>query len=540
MMKHLWRGLSFRIIFGTVLLLLVFGWILSAIGYVRFTSSLTKEYNDAAFRTAETAATLIDGDKIDRWQTNNGTDEDYILTAQYIDILCERQNVTMIYVIDVDTTDYGRFTSIFNSVARDSSYTPWPLGYERDTTNNEYRNIYRDIYENGLERGTLLRLNQLRGKEPHITSLVPVKKADGSVRAILCVQRPMAELVEGRRLYLLYVAIATLIASVLVVMSSFFFLRHQFVKPMKKITAEASRFAAESTLSKEGELSEISRIREIDILAQSIERMEKDMLGYIDNLTTVTAEKERIGTELAIAAQIQTNMLPKTFPAFPQRDDMDIYAVMKPAKEMGGDFYDFFFLDDRRLALVIADVSGKGIPAAMFMVVSRTLIKKQAQSGGVSTADILQAANEQICEDNTDGLFVTVWLAIIDLKTGEGLVSNAGHEFPALKKQDDDFKLLRYKHSPPLGALEGLKFEEHKILLDPGDEIFVYTDGVPEAVNENIEQYGNDRMLEALNAKTDNTPKGRIENVMASLDKFVGQAKQFDDTTMLCFKYFGI
>jgi hypothetical protein len=192
---------------GTVGILLIFGLFLGSIGYIRFTRSLTSEYNDSAFRTAETAVSLIDGNRIDAWQSSCGKDTDYIKTADNIDRLCTAQNVTMIYVIDVDRSDYGRFTSVFNAVLEDSGYEPWPIGYARDTTNDEYRAIYRDIYENGLKRGSVIRTKMLRGKKPHITSLVPVKRSDGTVRAILCVQRPMEEPSSGRKLYITYVSL---------------------------------------------------------------------------------------------------------------------------------------------------------------------------------------------------------------------------------------------------------------------------------------------------------------------------------------------
>lgn len=525
--------MSFRLIAGTGLLLMVFGWILSLIGYVRFTNSLTKEYNDAAFRTAETATTLINGDRIDDWEADGGTDEDYLQTAGYLDILTEKQHVTMIYVIDVDTTDYGRFTSVFNSVAADSGYSPWPIGYERDTTNDEYRQIYRDIYENGLERGSVVRVTDLRGKPPHVTSLVPVKKPDGSVRAILCVQRPMSELAAGRRLYLIYVLVATVVIVFLASMSIFSFMRGQFVRPMKKITREAVRFAEENSAPKEGELEDISNIREIDKLASSIGRMEKDTLQYIDNLTKVTAEKERIGTELNLASGIQIGILPQEFP---ESSHFTLYATMRPARQVGGDFYDFFMIDDDHLALVIADVSGKGIPAALFMMVTKELIKNRLKDGD-SPEQTLYHINNQLIEGNKLGMFVTIWLAVLELSTGHGISVNAGHEHPVVGHANGNYELIKYKHSPALATFKDVTFKEHEFSMEHGDTIFVYTDGVTEATNKEEELFGENRLIETLNLSPAATPLRAVQGVMDAIDLFVGDTEQFDDITMLCLKY---
>ncbi len=249
-------------------------------------------------------------------------------------------------------------------------------------------------------------------------------------------------------------------------------------------------------------------------------------------------EKAVADRDLALASNIQEYMLPKTFPYMPDRKEFDLYAIMNPAKEVGGDFYDFFMVDDDHIALVMADVSGKGIPAALFMMVSRTLIRNRVQAGD-SPAEALANVNEQLCEGNKAELFVTVWLAILELSTGKGVAANAGHEHPALKKADGSYELIVYKHSPAVATIENIKFREHEFQLNPGDSLFVYTDGVTEATNIEDELFGNDRMLNALNSKKDAEPKEVLNNMMNHLNGFVQQATQFDDITMLCIKYFG-
>ncbi|MBR5635812.1 MAG: serine/threonine-protein phosphatase, partial [Pseudobutyrivibrio sp.] len=214
---------------------------------------------------------------------------------------------------------------------------------------------------------------------------------------------------------------------------------------------------------------------------------------------------------------------------------------MTPAKEVGGDFYDFFLIDDDHLAMVMADVSGKGVPAALFMVITKTLIKNRSLMGGnISPAEILKDVNNQLCEGNDANLFVTVWLGIIQLSTGKGISANAGHEHPAIKRSDGKFEYDIYKHSPAVATMEGIKFREREFELKPGDRLFVYTDGVTEATDCDDKLYGADRLLNALNQNTDVDAKQLLENVKADIDKFVNDSPQFDDITMLGFTYFGV
>ena len=211
---------------------------------------------------------------------------------------------------------------------------------------------------------------------------------------------------------------------------------------------------------------------------------------------------------------------------------------MNPAKEVGGDFYDFFMVDDDHLCLVIADVSGKGIPAALFMMVSRTLIKNRALLGE-EPEKVLYEVNNQLCENNEAELFVTVWMAVISLSTGKGFAVNAGHEHPALRHKDGLFELVSYKHSMAVAAMENVKFKQHEFQLAPGDTLFVYTDGVAEATNSSDELFGTERMINSLNSVPGATPEMLLVNMTSSIDSFVKDAKQFDDITMLAFTYNG-
>ena len=211
---------------------------------------------------------------------------------------------------------------------------------------------------------------------------------------------------------------------------------------------------------------------------------------------------------------------------------------MNPAKDVGGDFYDFFLVNDTHLALVIADVSGKGVPAALFMMASMILIRDHAKMGG-SPSEILEAANNQICGNNNADMFVTVWIGLLDISTGHLVCANAGHEYPVIYRKDKGFAFYKDKHGTAVGTIEGVKYREYEIELDPGDAVLVYTDGVPEASNGSEEFYGTGRLLEALNLNSENTPEGMINRVKRDVDGFVNGAEQFDDLTMLCLTYNG-
>ena len=286
-------------------------------------------------------------------------------------------------------------------------------------------------------------------------------------------------------------------------------------------------------------LKDLSRIRlrnELGALSTDISDMVVSIDQYVSEIREITADKERIEAELNVAKRIQAEMLPSKFPAFPERTDFDLFALMSPAKEVGGDFYDFFLLDEHRLVLVIADVSGKGVPAALFMVNAKTRIQTQAGFGH-SPREILSSVNEQLCEGNEIGFFVTVWLAIINLDTGKGIAANAGHEHPVLRHADGRYELIEYMHSPAVGIMEGIPMEEHEFELKAGDRIFVYTDGVPEATNGEGELFGTERMLKVLNSYGDASLEDVLHGMKKEIDTFVGDSVQFDDITMLGFDY---
>ena len=310
----------------------------------------------------------------------------------------------------------------------------------------------------------------------------------------------------------------------------------RIIDPLNTITR---RVASLGVRNRQFKMEDVYRTGdEIEVLAESFAKQSALNMLYIDQIRHVTAEKERISAELDMASKIQASQLPRLFPAFPNRREFSLFASMTPAKEVGGDFYDFFMVGTDHIALVMADVSGKGVPAALLMMVARVLLKSSLQNGK-GPAEALESVNNQLCESNDTGFFVTIWVAVLEISTGKGVASNAGHEHPVLRRAGGSYELVIYRHSMPVGTMEGIRFEQHEFHLNPGDSIFVYTDGVAEATNGDDELYGTERMLSALNSEPDAQPEQVLTNVMNDITGFVDGAEQFDDITMLCFRYMG-
>lgn len=365
---------------------------------------------------------------------------------------------------------------------------------------------------------------------------------NGEVVGTACIDVSMDDIMKNRQEFLQNLCLVLVGITIVICLLILAGINRILLVPVKSLSQAAALFVKDKESTKKTQTA-ISQLNihtgdEIEELSEAIKTMEMEINDYIDHLTEVTAEKERMGAELNIATQIQASMLPCIFPAFPERNEFDIYASMDPAKEVGGDFYDFFLIDEDHIALVMADVSGKGVPAALFMVIAKTLLKNTAQSG-ISPKEVLSQVNTQLCENNEAEMFVTVWLGIMQISTGHMVCANAGHEYPAIRRVGGQYELLHDKHGFVLAGMEGSRYREYEITLEKGDSLFVYTDGVPEATNAENELFGTDRMLEALNQNPDAASEEVIREVQKAMEVFVKQAPQFDDITMLSMIYKG-
>lgn len=488
-------------------------------------------YSTLAFDQASIAARLIDGDSIERYYLTGEKDDYYEQVRQYLQTVKEEMGLqyfyvvvpeddVMVYIWDAGVAGEGGVCDLGDSDAyygggdelMHAAFAPDAPETILVTNNEEYGYL--------------------------ASAYVAILDSAGTPVALASVDISMDMINEQIRQFVyltILISCGVLLVSVIVY---YFYIRRILIRPLSTLHRATQELVQHKMDRLEEFQLDIRTGDEVEELAHAFQYMTVELADYIRNLAAITAEKERIGAELEVATQIQASMLPCIFPAFPERKEFDIYASMTPAKEVGGDFYDFFLVDDNHLAMVIADVSGKGVPAALFMVIAKTLLKNCAQTGA-SPRQVLERVNNQLCENNDAEMFVTVWLGILDLSTGGLVAANAGHEYPALRRAEGSFELVKDKHGFVLAGMEGSRYQEYDLKLEPGDTLFVYTDGVAEATDAHEELYGTDRMLKALNQMGDVGPEALLPGVKADIDAFVGQAPQFDDITMLGLRFIG-
>ena len=529
--------LSFMIVGFIAVLLFIYSCAMDYISYEAFNRAFKTEYDDSVFRVACTGTYLVNADSIDRFIETKGDDPEYVETKKKLELLRSTMGMSTIYIIRPES-DYKHFVNVMNCLNPDDHYTPWEVGEVRETTSKKYEKAYKEIYEKKNYSQNVDRFRNLGEGKPHVTSILPLIGSDGEIKGLICVQRYVTELRVTRRSFMIMLSIATLLLGLVSIVTALLVMNKQVLKPLKLIEEEAEEFATNNEVAERKLTGRVSDVYEISHLADSVVEMEDDIRDYIAHITDITKEKERIGTELHLASKIQENTLPNIFPPFPERTEFDIYATMNAAKEVGGDFYDFFLVDEKHVGMVMADVSGKGIPAALFMMVTKILISEHS-TPGLSPEEILTMVNQRICENNKLQMFVTAWLGILDVDTGVIKAVNAGHEDPAVYKKGESFELFVAKHGLPLGVRNNAKYTGYEIQLKKGDKLFLYTDGIPEADNEDGEMFGLDRMLEALNSAKYRDIRGVVEVVTETAKTFEGSAVQFDDMTMLCMEYIG-
>ena len=445
--------------------------------------------------------------------------DNFDLSYVYFIYPSDAENHKVIYVLDPSLETYTDSTGVFLKLADEIYEDPaihsamweaWnkgraPEGF--DVIDNEFGYVYTYSYPliiNGQKVGL-------------ICADISVDYVDKTI---------LASALRVLLILAVVVVVATLLLSV--------FVRNLVLKRIVKLEANVKDYSATKDLAIAEKIrGQIKRADEIGMLSGQFADMVTELEDYMINLKNVTAEKERIGAELDVATHIQASMLPRIFPPFPDRKDVDIFATMDPAKEVGGDFYDFFLVGEDKLAVVIADVSGKGVPAALIMVIAKTLIKNHLLAGE-SIEEALKASNMQLLENNDEMLFVTAWAALIDLKTGEAEFSEAGHEPALIKRKDGHVEVIKpSKKKPPLATIEGTKYLKDTFTLEVGDVLFLYTDGVPEATNSKDELYTKERLNGFIEKENVSTLENLLKDVRADVDAFVGEAPQFDDLTML-------
>ena len=519
--------LSFKLISGAVLFGALLCVINSYISYQEFKKQIESLYENVTRQFAETAVSYVNPERIFSWLTD-GADGNWDSTNARLNEFTETAKLAYVY-LTVISPDYKKRTYVFdtvNSEILDSKVIP--LGYEESLLKKtpDYIENLRNIRESGKTQ-TYFSYKKGGG---HVTTSIPVRDYTGSVIAVMSVVKSMSEIKSYKAHYLTSLITAVLIFTAVFVAIYSFSLLKGLIRPLMLIIDETSNLAAHhAELS--GNLKKIKNKDELGLLAKSVEKMSHDMNNYINDLTKATTEKERLGAELCVAKKIQAEMLPRVFPPFKNHPEVELFATMAPAKEVGGDFYDFYMIDDNHFAVTVGDVSGKGVPAALFMVIAKTLLK-EAAFRFTSPAEIFSHVNDILCEGNDSGLFVTCWMGILELDTGNLTFANAGHALPVIQNAEET-SFLKSKPNLMLAAMSGVPYENHKTKISTGDRLFVYTDGVTEATNVRNELYGEERLLEIFKKIKSDSPEGTLAAVQASIDAFVNKAPQFDDITML-------
>lgn len=490
-----------------------------------YRSSMEEYYSKVAFNEAEIAADTIDGDKIAGYAKTLEKDDYYY---QINDYLLKIKNTVGLEYFYVVIPEEGQMYYIWDAGTEEEGGI-CELGTYEDYYGDGHQ-IMRGAFLNPGEKTILITNNDEYGYLA--SAYVAILDSNGNAVALSCIDISMDMINEQISQFLITVVLFIAGIIVLFIAGYYIMLRKTVLDPIARLNRAAKSIDGEDLEALSTLQVDIRTGDELEYLSESFEHMAHDLCRYITNLTDVTAEKERIGTELNVATKIQASMLPCIFPAFPERDEFDIYASMTPAKEVGGDFYDFFLVDDDHLAMVMADVSGKGVPAALFMVIAKTLLKNSAQAG-ISPKAVLEKVNNQLCETNEAEMFVTVWLGILEISSGKMVCANAGHEYPAIARKGGEFELIHDKHGFVLAGMAGARYREYELQLNEGDRLFVYTDGVAEATDAHNELFGTDRMLAVLNKTLNENSEKRLIIVKNEVDAFVGSAPQFDDITML-------
>ena len=517
----------FNALIGLIMLLSA---AIGTVGYFEFTGALKQQYMEIANGIAEYAALSIDAETLEQYLETKTADEAYNRIRDQLQHTADAEDCSVIYVAKVHTDTKER-EYIYNVVSKASGFSPYDIGF-RDTVNDEFLKVYDSI----LKGETQLH-NFMYSRKGYTTSVYPVEDADSGVVAIVGVVKNMDLLTSAKNSYIRQIILIEALIAILSGVVWVVYMRRRIVVPVQQLSEAALNMVEHLEDGNSPELV-VKHDDELRELADSFATMYREVGAYIAKLETVTAEKERIGAELDVAAKIQSSMLPCIFPAFPDRNEFDIYATMDPAKEVGGDFYDFFMVDADHLAFVVADVSGKGVPAALFMVIGKTLIKDHTGLHD-DLGEVFTEVNNILCASNSEEMFITAFEGVLNLKTGELRYVNAGHEIPFLCRKGGVFEPYKVRAGFVLAGMQGIRYRAGSIQLEPGDKVFQYSDGIPEAINSEKAPYGMKRLESVLAKNSEKAPSELLPLVKADVDAFVGDADQFDDITMLCIEFKG-
>ncbi len=503
------------------------------VSYIAFRKTYLRFYYENAMDVVKIVASSTDWDRLEHFALT-GEEDGYSrqMHSFYNDVKTQASQIDYLYLFVPGDTSFTYIIEAQSDYDDPEMIAQWGDIYEYQE--DEYAKLLPDV--KAQKESTEIHLLNVNTESPGLAVWAPIFDSRGKMQAMVEADYRLPQIYKELNSYVFRILFIFVISSIVAILVLYTYLHLSLIKPIDALTDIVTSYEhGKMTI----QMDKFKHDDEIRFMAISFEEMTHRIESYNNEVKRISAEKERIGTELSIATQIQAGMLPNVFPKFVGRDEYEMFASMNPAKEVGGDFYDFFNIDDDHLALVIADVSGKGVPAALFMMISMMLIKNRALAGNCSPAEVLEYVNNQLCESNPNEMFVTVWLAFITLSTGEVIASSAGHEFPAICGESGKYELFEDPHGFVCGAMEGMPYENYEFTIPKDGRLFVYTDGVPEAHNVNDELFEMDRMIDVLNRNIDATTEETIRAMRKAIDEFAGEKPQFDDITMISFIYRG-
>ena len=519
---------------ASMILALVLSLVIVLISYFSYRDSMFKRYEENITALVKTASVFVPVDKVNQYYETGQTDADYELLIKEFQTLQEQNQLEFLYAY-VPTPEGFK---VFGQGTTPGMAGHFGLGdflgtnyYPQEDIDAANR-LFTDpdapkvVITNESEFGYL------------ISAFNVLKDSEGNPVLVVGADMSMKEINSTLFKYIILVSSIAALILILFITIYLLFLNKSIIDPLQVIVDNATDFVNTNV---DENLSEIVALNidvktgdEIEILAEAFNKMTSDIIRYIKELTSVTSERERIETELRIATLIQEGMLPRNF-EYPDRNEFTLYASMRAAKDVGGDFYDFFFVDDDHFCITIGDVSGKGVPAALFMAMAKATVKDLVLRR-LPVDEVMTEANVTLCNNNEQGMFVTLLIAIINVKTGVFQWCDAGHDPAIIWKKDGQVELLTGKKGFVCAGIETAKYKMNESKIEKGDIIYLYTDGIPEANNTKKEFYGLERLQTLVATKKEHDIKTLCADILADVDEFADQEPQFDDITMLGFK----
>ena len=534
-LKKRYGSLGHRLNITLVIMMLLMTGITLAVAYYALRDTYIEFYSESAQEAVNTIAdSIVWEDGIEHFAETGERDMYADVACEYLDMFKTNfPDISFLYMF-VPYDDH--FIYVYDSVREgDDPSAMSSYGDRFDYGETEYEGLVVALKEKRGSTGVNYNKNSTYGES--ISVWAPVFDENGDVRLVVEADYYLEDIYEDINEFMFQIGIVLVLCAAVIILLMLISVRKNVIEPLGSLYNTVELYDHGVININEKDYPHNDELRQ---LADSFVMMAQRIVDYTEEVKRVVAEKERIGAELSVATGIQASMLPNKFPAFPERDEIDVYAIMTPAKEVGGDFYDMFLVDESHLAIVVADVSGKGVPAALFMAIGKTLIKDHTNVGD-NLGEVFYEVNNMLCDTNSEQMFITAYEAVLDLKTGRVDYVNAGHEHPFLlqRGEDGEYEYVEQKTNPQfvLAGMEGIPYSAACFEMKPGDRLVQYSDGVPEATDIKEELYGMERLNKYLNSNKELAPQQLLEGLLVDVNKFVGSAPQFDDITMLCLEF---